>query len=107
MANLAYLVNLLRCSAGSVIKSTSFYAQKVRHNRRSPFCQVRTHAHWIVCATQLFATNLGDQYLPSTLPTNGGTLHWSVTRSSSSGQTFIKVMLLPCLLPFGPTLLRL
>ncbi|KAM5533877.1 hypothetical protein V8D89_012417 [Ganoderma adspersum] len=67
MANPAYLVNLLRCSAGSVIKSTSFYAQK------------------------LFATNLGDQYLPSTLPTNGGTLHWSVTRSSSSGQTFIKV----------------
>ncbi|KAI1798142.1 glycoside hydrolase [Ganoderma leucocontextum] len=64
MANLAYLVNLLRCSAGSVIKSTSFYAQKVRHNR-----PVR---------------HLGDQYLPSTLPTNSGTLH-------CSGETFIKV----------------
>ncbi|PIL27574.1 hypothetical protein GSI_10725 [Ganoderma sinense ZZ0214-1] len=59
--------DLISFDAGSVIKSTSFYAQK------------------------LFATNLGDQYLPSTLPTNGGTLHWSVTRSSSSGQTFIKV----------------
>ena len=53
-------------SAGSVIKSTSYYVQ------------------------QLFATNLGDQYLPSTLPTRGGTLHWSITRSSSSGATFIK-----------------
>nr|VWO95994.1 Tetrahydroxynaphthalene reductase (EC (T4HN reductase) (THNR) [Ganoderma boninense] len=59
--------DLISFDAGSVIKSTSFYAQK------------------------LFATNLGDQYLPSTLPTKGGTLHWSVTRSSSSGQTFIKV----------------
>ncbi|TBU48917.1 glycoside hydrolase [Dichomitus squalens] len=56
--------DLISFDAGSVIKSTSFY---------------------------LFATNRGDQYLPSTLPTNGGTLHWSVTRSSSSGETFIKV----------------
>ncbi|KAI1785451.1 glycoside hydrolase family 51 protein [Ganoderma leucocontextum] len=59
--------DLISFDAGSVIKSTSFYVQK------------------------LFATNLGNQYLPSTLPTNGGTLHWSVTRSSTSGETFIKV----------------
>ncbi|KAI0372021.1 glycoside hydrolase family 51 protein [Pilatotrama ljubarskyi] len=59
--------DLVSFDAGSVIKSTSFYAQK------------------------LFATNKGDQYLASTLPTQGGTLHWSVTRSSTSGQTFIKV----------------
>ncbi|OJT01748.1 hypothetical protein TRAPUB_7804 [Trametes pubescens] len=59
--------DLVSYDAGSVIKSTSFYAQK------------------------LFATNKGDQYLPSTLPTNGGTLHWSITRSSTSGQTFIKI----------------
>ena len=44
---------------------------------------------------QLFATNLGDEYLPSTLPTTGGTLHWSVTRSSGSGETFIKVVIPP------------
>ncbi|CDO70623.1 hypothetical protein BN946_scf184748.g21 [Trametes cinnabarina] len=40
---------------------------------------------------RLFSLNRGDQYLPSTLPTRGDTLHWSITRSSSSGQTFIKV----------------
>ncbi|PIL37709.1 hypothetical protein GSI_01403 [Ganoderma sinense ZZ0214-1] len=65
--NLEHLADLWRSSAGSVIKSTSYYVQK------------------------LFATNVGDEYLTSTLPTNGGTLHWSVTRSSGSGETFIKV----------------
>ncbi|KAM5542492.1 hypothetical protein V8D89_003951 [Ganoderma adspersum] len=60
--------DLISFDAGSVIKSTSYYVQK------------------------LFATNLGDEYLPSTLPTNGGTLHWSVTRSSRSGETFIKAI---------------
>ncbi|KAI0646369.1 glycoside hydrolase family 51 protein [Trametes meyenii] len=59
--------DLVSYTAGSVIRSTSFYVQK------------------------LFATNKGDQYLPSTLPTKGGSLHWSITRSSKSGQTFIKV----------------
>ncbi|KAH9852567.1 glycoside hydrolase family 51 protein [Lenzites betulinus] len=59
--------DLVSYDAGSVIRSTSFYAQK------------------------LFSLNKGDQYLPSTLPTNGGTLHWSITRASSSGQTFIKI----------------
>ncbi|KAI0354496.1 glycoside hydrolase [Trametes cingulata] len=59
--------DLVSFDAGSVIKSTSFYVQK------------------------LFSANKGDQYLPSTLPTQNDTLHWSVTRSSKSGQTFIKV----------------
>ncbi|KAI0674371.1 glycoside hydrolase family 51 protein [Trametes maxima] len=59
--------DLVSYTAGSVIRSTSFYAQK------------------------LFATNKGDQYLPSTLPTKGGSLHWSITRTSNSGKTFIKV----------------
>ncbi|KAI0711223.1 glycoside hydrolase [Earliella scabrosa] len=59
--------DLISFDAGSVIRSTSFFVQK------------------------LFANNLGDQYLPSTLPTRGGTLHWSITRSSRSGATFIKV----------------
>ena len=45
--------------------------------------------------SQLLATNLGDQYLPSTLPTKGGTLHWSITRKSSSGATFIKASSTP------------
>ncbi|KAI0635237.1 glycoside hydrolase family 51 protein [Trametes polyzona] len=59
--------DLVSYDAGSVIKSTSFFTQK------------------------LFSLNRGDQYLPSTLPTRGGTLHWSITRSSASGQTFIKI----------------
>ncbi|TFK90312.1 glycoside hydrolase family 51 protein [Polyporus arcularius HHB13444] len=59
--------DLISFDAGSVIRSTSYYTQK------------------------LFATNVGDQYLASTLPTSGSTLHWSITRSSSSGETFIKV----------------
>ena len=53
------------------------------------------HLFMFIFHAQLFATNLGDQYLPSTLPTNGGTLHWSITRSSSSGATFIKASTLP------------
>ncbi|KAI0777744.1 glycoside hydrolase family 51 protein [Trametes elegans] len=59
--------DLVSFDAGSVIKSVSFYAQK------------------------LFALNRGDQYLPSTLPARGGSLHWSITRASDSGKTFIKV----------------
>ncbi|KAI0659215.1 glycoside hydrolase family 51 protein [Cubamyces menziesii] len=58
--------DLVSFDAGSVIRSTSFFAQK------------------------LFSLNRGDQYLPSTLPTRGDTLHWSVTRASDSGKTFIK-----------------
>ena len=60
-------------SAGSVIKSTSYYVQ------------------------QLFVTNLGDQYLSSTLPTKNTTLQWSITRETSSGETFIKFCSSPAL----------
>jgi len=60
--------DLISFDAGSVVRSTSFYVQK------------------------LFATNKGDVYLPSTLPKQGGTLHWSVTRSNSSGNVMIKVV---------------
>ncbi|EMD31910.1 glycoside hydrolase family 51 protein [Gelatoporia subvermispora B] len=59
--------DLISFDAGSVIRSTSYYAQK------------------------LFSLNVGDEYLPSTLPTIDGTLFWTVTRSSSSGDVFIKI----------------
>ncbi|KAL0573244.1 hypothetical protein V5O48_008712 [Marasmius crinis-equi] len=51
----------LRYSAGNVYRSTSFYVQK------------------------LFAQNRGDSYLPSTLPAQNSSLHWSVARSGSTG----------------------
>ncbi|KAF7797072.1 hypothetical protein EIP86_008264 [Pleurotus ostreatoroseus] len=35
--------------------------------------------------------NKGDEYIPSTLPTNGGTVHWSVTRITSTNTLNIKV----------------
>ncbi|OCH93317.1 glycoside hydrolase family 51 protein [Obba rivulosa] len=41
--------------------------------------------------TQLFSLNVGDEYLPSTLPAANGTLFWTVTRSSSSRDVFIKI----------------
>ncbi|OBZ77389.1 putative alpha-L-arabinofuranosidase A [Grifola frondosa] len=53
--------DLISFDAGTVVRSTSFYVQK------------------------LFSLNLGNEYLPSTLPINGGTLFWSVTRSSLTG----------------------
>ncbi|CAL1709187.1 unnamed protein product [Somion occarium] len=59
--------NLVSFDAGSVIRSTSFYVQK------------------------LFSLNKGDDYLPSTLPSRTGTTFWSVTRSRSSGNVIIKV----------------
>ncbi|KAJ8482482.1 hypothetical protein ONZ51_g5328 [Trametes cubensis] len=54
--------DLVSFDAGSVIRSTSFFAQK------------------------LFSLNRGDQYLPSTLPTRGDTLHWSVANAGSSAE---------------------
>ncbi|KAH9941309.1 glycoside hydrolase family 51 protein [Epithele typhae] len=59
--------DLISYDSGAVIKSTSYYAQ------------------------QLFATNIGDVYLSSTLPTNGNSLQWSITQDSSTGDAFIKV----------------
>ncbi|KJA18790.1 glycoside hydrolase family 51 protein [Hypholoma sublateritium FD-334 SS-4] len=59
--------NLLAFDAGSVYRSTSFYVQK------------------------LFSLNRGDSYLPSTLPSQTGTLFWSVVRQTSTNQIIIKV----------------
>ncbi|KZP01949.1 glycoside hydrolase family 51 protein, partial [Athelia psychrophila] len=58
--------NLIGFDAGAVILSTSYYVQ------------------------QLFSLNRGDVYLPSTLPTSGGTLQWSVTKQNSTNDVFIK-----------------
>ncbi|KIP05651.1 glycoside hydrolase family 51 protein [Phlebiopsis gigantea 11061_1 CR5-6] len=59
--------NLIAFTPGEVVRSTSFYVQK------------------------LFATNRGDQYLPSTLPNPTGTLFWSVSRLSTTQEVIIKV----------------
>ncbi|KAH9940692.1 glycoside hydrolase family 51 protein [Amylocystis lapponica] len=53
--------------AGSVYRSTSYYVQ------------------------QLFALNVGDEYLPSTLPAPNGTLFWTVSQNTTSGDVFIKI----------------
>ncbi|KZT10533.1 glycoside hydrolase family 51 protein [Laetiporus sulphureus 93-53] len=59
---------LTLCSASTVVRSTAYYVQ------------------------QLFSLNVGDEYLPSTLPTQNGTLYWSITRSSSTGDVYIKLV---------------
>ncbi|KAI0937589.1 hypothetical protein AcV5_000388 [Taiwanofungus camphoratus] len=59
--------DLISFDAGSVIRSTSYYVQK------------------------LFSLNVGDEYLPSTLPTRNGTLYWTISRASTSGNIFIKI----------------
>ncbi|KAF9051818.1 glycoside hydrolase family 51 protein [Panaeolus papilionaceus] len=59
--------NLLAHDANTVYFSTSYYVQK------------------------MFSVNRGDSYLPSTLPTKGGTLHWSVVRKNSGNQIIIKI----------------
>ncbi|KAJ6491401.1 glycoside hydrolase family 51 protein [Mycena vitilis] len=61
--------NLVGFDAGNIYRSTSFYVQK------------------------FFSLNKGDEYLPSTLPdsTANGTLFWSVTRWSSTGELIIKI----------------
>ena len=48
----------------------------------------RAHDHYEL---QMFSLNKGEEYLPSTLPTQGGAVHWSVTRSNSENALFIKV----------------
>lgn len=73
-------------SAGQVIKSTSFYTQKVRS--RPSFYQQPSSSY---SSTQLFSLNKGDEYLPSTLPSPTGTLFWSVTRNTSSSSVIVKV----------------
>ncbi|KIJ46036.1 glycoside hydrolase family 51 protein [Sphaerobolus stellatus SS14] len=59
--------NLLGFDAGAVYKSTSYYVQK------------------------LFGNNRGDQYIPSTLPTRNGTLHWGVVKNTAANQLIIKI----------------
>ncbi|TFY60379.1 hypothetical protein EVG20_g7441 [Dentipellis fragilis] len=39
----------------------------------------------------LFSLNRGDEYLPSTLPNEDGTLFWSVTRRTSPAEVIIKI----------------
>ncbi|OCB83935.1 glycoside hydrolase [Sanghuangporus baumii] len=59
--------DLISFNAGSVVKSTSYYVQ------------------------QLFSLSKGTEYLTSTLPQNGGTVHWSVTRDAASSTVFVKL----------------
>jgi len=70
--NFQWTPNLISFDAGNVYLSTSYYVQK------------------------MFSLAKGTLYLPSTLPSSTGSVHWSVTRSSSSGgQVFIKASSLP------------
>ncbi|KAK7034673.1 hypothetical protein VNI00_012315 [Paramarasmius palmivorus] len=64
--NTQWTPNLVSFDAGTVYRSTSFYVQK------------------------LFSHNRGDEYLPSTLPERGGTVHWAVARRGSN-EIIIKV----------------
>ncbi|PCH45069.1 glycoside hydrolase family 51 protein [Wolfiporia cocos MD-104 SS10] len=42
---------------------------------------------------KLFSVNKGDEYLPSTLPEKyNGTLYWTISRSSSKGDVYIKLV---------------
>lgn len=59
--------NLVGFNGNTVIKSTSYYAQK------------------------LFSLNRGDEYLPSTLPDPNGLTFWSVTRNVSTKEVLIKI----------------
>jgi len=67
VANSQWTPNLIAFDSGTVYRSTSYYVQK------------------------LFSNNVGDEYLPSTLPIADGTLFWSVTRRSSPHEILIKI----------------
>lgn len=43
---------------------------------------------------QMFATYLGDRYLPSTLPPKTGPVAWSATTRSTDGTVFLKVCII-------------
>ncbi|EIM81159.1 glycoside hydrolase [Stereum hirsutum FP-91666 SS1] len=60
--------NLVNFDAGTIYPSTSYYVQR------------------------LFSLNTGDEYLPSTLPSANGTLFWTISRSNSTSEVFIKVV---------------
>ncbi|KAG2358998.1 glycoside hydrolase family 51 protein [Suillus spraguei] len=67
IANYQWTPNLISFDASHVYPSTSFYTQ------------------------QLFSLNRGTEYLPSTLPGSGSTLHWSVTHDSPTNTVIIKI----------------
>ncbi|KAF9476812.1 alfa-L-arabinofuranosidase precursor [Pholiota conissans] len=67
VANNQWTPNLLAFDAGHVYRSTSYYVQK------------------------LFSVNRGDEYLPSTLPDQLGTVFWSVVRNTSAKEIVIKI----------------
>lgn len=65
--NFQWTPNLIGFDAANVYLSTSYYVQK------------------------MFSLNKGEEFLPSTLPNADGSVHWSVVRSPSTKQVFIKV----------------
>ncbi|KAJ7716262.1 alpha-L-arabinofuranosidase C-terminus-domain-containing protein [Mycena maculata] len=67
VVNSQWTPNLVSFDAANVYPSTSYYAQK------------------------LFSLNRGDEYIPSTLPDELGTLFWSVVRQTSTQEIIIKV----------------
>ncbi|KAF9237539.1 glycoside hydrolase family 51 protein [Melanogaster broomeanus] len=68
VAQYQWTPNLVAFDASEVYPSTSYFVQ------------------------QLFSVSRGTEYLPSTLPTLGGTLYWSVTRDTNVGTIFIKIV---------------
>ncbi|KAN0086044.1 glycoside hydrolase family 51 protein [Tylopilus felleus] len=66
VANYQWTPNLVAFDASRVYPSTSYYVQ------------------------QLFSIHRGTEYLPSTLPSCNGNLHWSVTRDTNLNVVFIK-----------------
>ncbi|KJA14844.1 glycoside hydrolase family 51 protein [Hypholoma sublateritium FD-334 SS-4] len=67
VTNNQWTPNLLAFDAGHVYRSTSYYVQ------------------------QLFSVNRGDEYLPSTLPDQLGTVFWSVVRNTAAKEIVIKI----------------
>ncbi|TDL26965.1 glycoside hydrolase family 51 protein [Rickenella mellea] len=67
IANYQWTPNLIGFDAGTVYKSTSYYVQK------------------------MFSLNKGDEYLPSTIPSQSGTVFWSVTRRTATKEVLIKI----------------
>ena len=79
-------------SASQVYPSTSFYTQQVVIFDG----RVKSRPSHLL---QLFSVNRGTEYLPSTLPTVGGTLYWSVTRDAPTNTVIIKVLEAHLILP--------
>ncbi|KAG9220918.1 hypothetical protein CCMSSC00406_0002482 [Pleurotus cornucopiae] len=59
--------NLIAFDTGNVYRSASYFVQK------------------------LFSTNMGNEYIPSTLPSRTGTVFWGITRNTATGEIVIKV----------------